>query len=277
MRIGAHVSAAGGVQNAPANAAALGCETFQFFTRSPQGGKAPKITSEIREAFLEAARTNNFESWVVHAPYYINFASERELIRAASTRIIREELERASQLEAKFMMFHPGSAREVGLEQAMLYCIFGIENALKGYTGSTVPLIEISAGAGEVIGDTFEELDELLKGIEDSRLGICLDTAHMFASGYDMRKPEVLNKTLDELDEKLGLKKVRMIHCNDSKIGLGGKRDMHEHIGKGKIGSLGFKSLVTNPRLKQLDLYCETKPDGVKKDVALLKKMRDKG
>ncbi|MFA4954966.1 MAG: deoxyribonuclease IV [Patescibacteria group bacterium] len=275
MLIGAHVSIAGGLDKAPENAAALGCEVFQMFTRSPRGGTAPKITPDIAATFLAEAAKYGLSEWVVHAPYYLNFASGRESIRSASTRVVREELERATAIRAKYMMFHPGSARDVGGEQALIFCINGIKSALKGYTGTTIPLIEISAGAGEIIGDTFDELRELLDGISDPRLGICLDTAHMFASGYDLRNAKSLTDTLDKLESEVGLEKIKMVHCNDSKIALGGKRDMHEHIGKGKIGIAGFRAMLAEPRLKHLNFYCETKPEGVEADVARLKKMRD--
>lgn len=276
MLIGAHVSIAGGIDKAPENAAKIGCEVFQIFTRSPRGGKAPKIAPELAKEFLAEATKHGQSEWIVHAPYYINFASANELTRAASTRIVREELERADAIRARYMMFHPGSAHEVGYEQAMIYCVYGIKYALQGYAGKTEPLIEISAGAGGVIGHTFEEVRELLDGIGDKRLGVCLDTAHMFASGYDLRDAKSLKATLEKLDKTLGLKNVKAIHCNDSKVGLGEGRDRHEHIGKGKIGAKGFAAILSEPRLKHLNLYCETKPAGQKQDVALLKKFRAK-
>lgn len=275
MKFGAHVSISGGVQNAPLNAAKIGCETFQMFTRSPQGGPAPVLTDATLEAFAENCRANKLENWVVHAPYYINFASAEERIRKSSARVIREDLERASNLKASFLMFHPGSARGVEFKQAMAWCIEGIKIVLDGYSGSTRLLVEISAGAGEVIGDAFEEIAELMDGIGHPELGVCFDTAHAFASGYDLRDTEAVEKTFKAFDNIIGIKRLKAIHCNDSKIELGGHKDRHEHLGQGLIGLDGFRALVGSGVLGDTNLYLETEPDGVEKDLEVLKKLRD--
>ncbi len=274
MKFGAHVSIAGGVQNAPLNAAKIGCEVFQMFSRSPQGGPAPKLTTEIVNAFRDACRANRLTEWVIHSPYYINFASGEERIRESTVRIIREELVRGSILGAAYVMFHPGSARDVGEHAAMKHCIDGIARVLDGYDGSTKLLIEMSAGAGMVIGDTFEELAELLDGVDDPELGICFDTAHAFASGYDLRDAAAVKKTFNDFDRIVGLKRLKMSHCNDSKVELGAKRDRHEHLGKGFIGLDGFKAIVASKKLAHVNLFCETEPDGVAEDLKKLKKMR---
>ncbi len=276
MKFGAHVSIAGGIQNAPENAAAIGAEVFQMFTRSPQGGPAPKLTPEIVEAFLAGCETHKLTDWVIHSPYYINFASGLERTRKNSIRIIREELERGSLINANYVMFHPGSAKDVGEVEAMKHCIQGIKKVLDEYDGSTKLLIEMSAGAGMVIGDTFEELAELLDGIDHPELGICFDTAHAFASGYDLRDAKAVNKTFSAFDTLVGLKRLKMSHCNDSKIELGGHKDRHEHLGKGFIGLDGFKAIVAYKKFNaDLNLYCETEPDGVAEDIKKLKKFRD--
>ena len=275
MKFGAHVSIAGGIQNAPGNAAAIGCEVFQMFTRSPQGGPAPKLTPEIVDAFLAGCETHKLSDWVIHSPYYINFASGLERTRASSIRIIREELERGSLINANYVMFHPGSAKDVGQVEAMKHCVQGVKKVLDGYKGSTKLLIEMSAGAGMVIGDTFEELAELLEGIGHPDLGICFDTAHAFASGYDLRTAKTVSATFGAFDKIIGLKRLKMSHCNDSKIELGGHKDRHEHLGKGFIGLEGFKAIVAYKKFaKDFNLYCETEPEGVKKDIATLKRFR---
>lgn len=277
MKFGAHVSIAGGVQNAPLNAAKIGCETFQMFTRSPQGGPAPKLTDDVLNAFRKNCVDGGLSEWVVHAPYYINFASMEERIRSSSARIIREDLERASELKAIFLMFHPGSAKGAGFKTAMQWCVDGIKNVLDGYGGSTKLLIEISAGAGEIIGDTFEEIAELLAGVDHPDLGVCFDTAHAFASGYDLRDNKAVKKTFDSFDEIIGLDKLKAMHCNDSKVELGARRDRHEHLGEGFIGIAGFKSIVKEKRLKDINLYLETEPAGVQQDLEILKGLRDNG
>jgi len=274
MKFGAHVSIAGGVQNAPLNAAAIGCEIFQMFSRSPQGGPAPKLTDEILAAFKENCETHRLSDWVIHSPYYINFASGEERTRKNTVRIIREELERGTLLGAKYVMFHPGSAKDVGEKQAMQFCIDGIKKVLDGYAGTTELLIEISAGAGMVMGDQFEEVAEMIDGVGHPDLGVCFDTAHAFASGYDLRDEKAVEKTFKTFDKTVGLKKLKMSHCNDSKVDLGERRDRHEHLGEGFIGLKGFKAMLASPKLAHINFYLETEPDGVKKDLETLKKIR---
>ena len=277
MYFGAHVSVAGGLQNGPVNAGELGCEVFQFFSRSPQGGPAPKLTPEIVEAFHTNCKAHDIKEWVIHAPYYINFANAEDRIRKNSIRIVREELERGSVLGAKYVMFHPGSAKEVGEEKGQQYVIDGIKEIYEKYEGTTELLIEISAGAGAVIGDRFEEVATLLGGVDHPKLGICFETAHAFASGYDLRTEETVNQTFSEFDKIIGLSKLKMSHCNDSKVELGARKDRHEHLGKGFIGLDGFKAIVNHPKLAHMNLYLETEPDEFRKeDLALLKDMRAK-
>lgn len=275
MLFGAHVSIAGGVDNAPLNAAKIGCEVFQMFSRSPQGGPPPKLTPEMVESFFKNCEENKLQDWVIHTPYYINFASAEERTRKNSARIVREELERGSLLKAKYVMFHPGSAKDVGEKQALKYVIEGMKKVYDGYKGSTELLIEISAGVGMVIGDTFEEIATLVDGVDHPKLGVCFDTQHAFASGYDLRTKEAVNETFQQFDKIIGLKKLKMSHCNDSKIELGGKRDRHEHLGEGHIGLKGFDAIVHHPKLAHMNLYLETEPDGVMEDMKKLKKMRN--
>lgn len=274
MKFGAHVSIAGGVQNAPLNAAKIGCEVFQMFSRSPQGGAAPALLPAVVDAFRENCALHGFTRWVIHAPYYINFASGEERTRKSSARIVREELERGSLLEASHVMFHPGSARETGYARAMAFCIEGIRRLLDGYEGTTKLLIEISAGTGEIIGDTFEEVAELLEGVGHPDVGVCFDTAHAFASGYDLRTREAVEETYRTFDRVIGLDRLKMSHCNDSKVDLGGRKDRHEHLGNGFIGLDGFQAIVSNPKLRHLDLFLETEPDGVVRDLETLKRLR---
>ncbi len=284
MFIGAHVSAAGGVQNAPANAHQFGCECFQFFSRSPQGGAAPKLTPEIVSAFLDDCKKFNQREWVIHAPYYINFASDKEFLRKRSAAIIREELERGSLLKAAYVMFHPGSAAVLGRPAGLKITVEGCRRVLNNYDGHTELLLEISAGAGAVIGDTFEEVAEILHGVDadkslKQKMNVCFDTQHAFGSGYDLRDAEAVHKTFSKFDKTIGLARLKMSHCNDSKIELGGHKDRHEHIGDGKIGRAGFRALVAeitaHPKLKHLNLYCETEYDKVVDDIKIMKKLRD--
>lgn len=280
MKIGAHVSIAGGVNKAPDNAAAIGAEIFQMFTRSPQGGPAPKLTDEIVASFFAGCEKHKLAEWVVHAPYYINLASEKEFLQKSSVRVLREELERDSLLKAKYLMFHPGSAKAVGAAEGMKLVIENCRRILDGYDGHTGLLVEISAGAGEVMGDTFEEIAEMIHAIDDdkslkSKMNVCFDTQHAFGSGYDLRDEEAVHETFGLFDKLIGLDRLKMSHCNDSKIELGGKKDRHEHIGEGFIGSKGFAAILAHPKLQNMNLYCETEHDKVAEDIVKLKKMRD--
>lgn len=279
MLIGAHVSIAGGVVKAPKNAHEFGAECFQMFTRSPQGGPAPKLTPEIVAEFLAECKKYSLAEWVVHAPYYINLASEKDALRKSSVRILREELERDSLLGAKYMMFHPGSAKNVGAAAGLKFTIENCRRILDGYDGHTELLLEISAGAGEIIGDTFEEIAEILHGVDSDKslaqkINVCFDTQHAFGSGYDLRSEEAVQATFTKFDKLIGLKRLKMSHCNDSKIELGGHKDRHEHIDKGHIGAAGFKAILAHPKLQHMNLYCETEWDFIADDIKKLKKMR---
>lgn len=274
MLFGAHVSTAGGISHAPLNAAKLGCEVFQCFSRSPQGGPAPIWSETELEAFFTNCKANHLKQWVIHAPYYINFASELGRTRGNSIRIIRDELERGTMLQASYVMFHPGSSKTVGREQGLTHVVDGIKKILDDYEGTTKLLVEISAGAGQVIGDTFEEIAEILDRVDHPELGVCFDTAHAFASGYDLRDAAHVKKTFENFDKTIGIKRLKMSHCNDSKVNLGERKDRHEHLGKGYIGLTGFEALIHSPFLQHINWYLETEPDGVLEDLELLKRIR---
>ncbi len=281
MRFGAHVSAAGGLWKAGANGKKLGCEVIQIFSRSPQGGKAKPITSEVVEKFRAEMKKNSIKDVYIHAPYYINLASTSNRIRHGSVNVLREELERGSLLGCRGMMFHPGSAKDVGQKKGIEMIVKGLNKIMDGYKGSCQLLIEISAGAGEIMGDTFEEIAAFLSGAERGKdIGVCFDTQHAFASGYDLRTKADVNATFKLFDKLIGLKRMPVSHCNDSKVDINGRSDRHEHLGKGFIGKEAFQLIVNHPKLKHIDLILETPfgkgpRDPRKADMKLLKKFRD--
>jgi deoxyribonuclease-4 len=275
-KIGAHVSIAGGIQNAPARASIEGCETFQCFTRSPQGGPAPALTDEVVSAFKSEMAKAAIDHFVVHAPYYINLASLESRIRHSSIRVLREELERGSLLGARYVMAHPGSYRDQTLEQAVERVTDALARILDGYTGSCQFLVEISAGAGNVLGDAFQEVADMIgsaKGLPGFG-GVCFDTCHAFASGYDFRTPQNAKDMLIDFDRVVGLEWLKMTHVNDSKTDLGGKRDRHEHIDRGYIGRKGLASLLTTVPFSDIDWILETENEGRLEDIAVLKGIR---
>lgn len=275
MKFGAHVSIAGGIDKAPERALALGCECFQIFTRSPRGGKPPALGKDLVDSFLNSCSSSGLTDYYIHTPYYINLASEKKELRRSSVAIIREELERGSLIGAKYVMTHLGSSKGAVRAEAVDMVIDGIVEILKGSGSlSTELLLENTAGQGETIGDTFDELAGILDEVGNPRLGICLDTAHLIASGYDIRTKTSLENTLDALFSVISPDRVKLLHGNDSKVGLGEKKDRHEHIGKGEIGKEGFKAVLGSPALKKLDMIVEIPPEEVSPDIELLKHMR---
>lgn len=275
MKFGCHVSIAGGIDKAPERAHALGCECFQIFTRSPRGGKAPALHKELIGSFLESCSAYGLPDYYIHTPYYINLASEKPELRRSSVAIIREELERGTLIGARYVMTHLGSSKGIDRAEAVGRVVEGVAEILKDSDGlSTRLLLENTAGQGETIGDSFGELARILNEVGSPGLGVCLDTAHLLASGYDIRTPSALNKTLDEFSSLIDPGRIKLLHGNDSKIPLGEKKDRHEHIGKGKIGAAGFKAIVNHPALKDLDMIVEIPPEEVQVDIELLKKMR---
>lgn len=277
MQFGTHVSIAGGVFNAPINAVTPGCETFQMFTRSPRGGAAQKLTPEIVKQFKKNCAQYKFKNYYVHAPYYVNLASKNPKIYTDSIKIIREELERSSVLDVKALMIHTGSAKDQDRNLALKKATAGIVKILTTYKGTTQFLIEIAAGSGNVIGDTFEEVAALIKKAQPqvkSKIGVCFDTAHAFASGYDLRTKKNVNDVLKKFDTIIGLNKLVLIHGNDSKVDFNSHVDRHWHIGQGKIGLEGFRAIINHPKLKKLDMILETPEEEMdKKNLAVVRKL----
>lgn len=271
MKIGCHVSIAGGIENAPQRAAGLGCESFQIFSRSPRGGSAPKISADTARMFNDGMKNFNQENVYIHTPYYINFASMDVSIRKASARICREELERGSLIGAKYIMTHLGSAGDIKREEALSLVVKGVKEVIREYKGTTQFLMEISAGAGNIMGDTFNELGYIIDRVNN--VGICIDTCHMFATGYDIRDNKSFAEVMGKIKKYVGKGAIKLIHANDSKFDLGARKDRHEHIGDGKIGKEGFINMVNE--FKNLDMILETEHDKVEKDIDILKKMRD--
>jgi len=275
MNIGAHVSIQGGLVKAPHNALRAGCECFQIFTRSPRGGPAKPITTEIAEEFRSACDETGQRAWYVHTPYYINLASTDGRIAKMTVEIVREELERGSTIGATAVMTHMGAAKGDDVQSSLGRVIDCLRRVLKGYRGATQLLVEIAAGSGSIVGRRFEELAAVVERAK-GRCGVCLDTQHMFASGYDIRTEETVGRTLDEFDAVVGCEHLKLIHSNDSKVPLGSRKDRHQHIGRGEIGVKGFEALLREPRLADIDFVMETRIDSVAEDIRILKSLRNK-
>ncbi|HAT74221.1 MAG: putative endonuclease 4 [Candidatus Moranbacteria bacterium GW2011_GWF2_36_839] len=279
MNIGCHISIAGGIFEAPKRAYDLGCECFQIFSRSPQGGKAPELTPEIIEKFKAELKKYSLKNFYIHTPYYINFASENNRIRYGSVSVVRDELERGNLLGAKYVMTHLGTAKDLGQKEAIAKTIEMLQKTLENYDGETKLILENSAGAGEIIGDDLAELSKIIRGVNSKSIaGICLDTQHSFASGYDWRKFNVRAihelPLLKKIDQEIGLENIKLFHANDSLTDCNSRKDRHAHIGEGLIGNDAFKNIVAFAKKNEIDMILETEHEKVTDDIKLLKSFR---
>ncbi len=276
MRFGVHISIASGIENAPQRAKNVGAETFQIFSRPPRGGK-PKITNNQAKFFRAQCKEYNFSSHYIHAPYYINLASKNNKIYFGSIGAIAEELEIADLLGTNFVITHIGSARDMTETEAISRVVKAVEKISQKISLEKL-LFELSAGQGAIIGNTFEELAKIIEETQKNQLkigGICLDTCHLLASGYEIRTKEGIKKTLDDFDKILGINLLKVIHLNDSVFDLGSHKDRHEHIGKGKIDIEGFKAILSEPRLKNFDFILETPKESDQDDIYNLTILKD--
>lgn len=276
MNFGAHVSIAGGIYNAPKRAKDFGCECFQMFTRSPRGGTPPELTGEIVDKFIINCQDAKIKNYYVHTPYFINLASYKQDLRENSINLVRNELERSDALNVRCVMTHIGSSKDMERSAAIKNVIDSLNKILEPYKGKTQLLLENTAGQGYTIGITFEEIAEILDKAESKDIGVCIDTAHMFASGYDLRMEKDIKKLESIIKNTVGFDKVSLIHGNDSKVDFNSQKDRHEHIGKGKIGESGFLSIIKNKNFSKFDMIVETPPEGVKEDIQTLKDLREK-
>lgn len=278
MNIGAHIPISKGLENAPKIASELGCEAMQIFTHSPQGGPIAEISDEIAQNFKSAVKKYGIKNVYIHAPYYINLASKDNRVYHGSISAICKNLERASLLGAKYVMTHLGSSGDMAEKEMLGRLGESFAKIFDGYNGSAKLLIENSAGAGKIIGSDFEQIGKILKTFPTSHVGkglagICLDTQHSFASGYDWTND--FNGALEELEKHIRIDKVKIIHTNDSLTDFNSHKDRHSHIGKGKIGLDGFKNIVAFAKKNNIDMICETEYPGVIKDIETLKNLRD--
>ncbi len=274
-KIGAHVSIAGGVANAPKNAHDLKCECFQLFTRSPRGGQRKEIDLE---KFFKDCQKYGFEigkDYIVHSPYYINLASADKTIYQNSIRILQDELKVASEIKCPYVITHLGSSKDQAKKVAQERVLASLVAIHKDYENSAMLTLEIAAGSGNVMGVDLDEFkfyfDELKKvGI---KVGFCFDTCHAFAGGYDLRTPEKVQTVFREIDQKIGSENFKCIHFNDSKTEFNSKKDRHEHIGKGLIGAEGMKAVAQEAQKLGIHIYLETNHDKIKEDLILTKNM----
>ncbi len=255
VRIGIHTSIAGSYLNALESARKLGCNALQIFSASPrmwQGG--PSRIPESDAAAFRARRTElALGPLVIHANYLINLAAQQPMLRTRSIQAFHDEIVRGVQLGADFIVVHPGSRGEGKPQHAIATIVESVKQAAKRVPlGHLRILIENTAGMGSAVGSSLEEVADLVAGLAEVNVGACLDTAHLFAAGYDISSEKGLGQTIEHIEKTIGLDNVPVFHLNDSKIALGGRVDRHEHIGEGKIGAAAFARILKHPRLASL-------------------------
>jgi deoxyribonuclease-4 len=255
VRIGIHTSIVGSYLNALEAARKLGCTALQIFSASPrmwQSGSA-RIAVVDAQAFRARREELRLGPLVIHANYLINLASAQRMLQTRSIQAFHDEVVRAMVLGADFLVVHPGARGEATSAQAVSTIIESIkQSAKRSQLGGLQILVENTAGMGTAVGSRLEEIAEILQGLSSLPVGACLDTAHLFAAGYDIKTDAGLASTLGQVDNTIGLDRVPVLHVNDSKIPLGGRVDRHEHIGKGKIGAEAFQKILRHPRLGAL-------------------------
>lgn len=271
LYIGCHLSASKGFLAMGKQAVKLGANTFQFFTRNPRGGAAKAIDEKDIEAYLEFAEKNGIGTIVAHAPYTLNACAATPEIRKFARETMADDLRRMEYVPGNVYNFHPGSHVKQGVETGIEY-IAEMLNEILTKDMTTTVLLETMAGKGSEIGRTFEELKMIMDKVELSeKLGVCLDTCHIFDGGYDIVND--LDGVIKNFDEVIGLERLKAIHLNDSKNIMGSHKDRHEKIGEGNIGSEALIKVINHPAFANIPINLETpnELDGYAKEIEFLK------
>src|ERR1051326_481893 len=276
--LGAHMSIGGGIHRAIERGRSIDCTAMQIFVKNNMQWFARPLSREEIRAFLDHAQRKELHAAFAHANYLINLAATNPQFHANSMRALSEELIRADQLELPFLVMHPGAhlgaGEEAGLEKivASLDAIWAVIPKVK-----TKIALETTAGQGSCLGDKFEHLAWIIENVrEPERLCVCLDTAHIFAAGYDIGSESGTKKTFHEFDRVIGLDRLAAIHVNDSKTPRGSRVDRHQHIGQGQVGLAAFRVVMRDPRLQKIPKVLETpKGKDLREDVTNLRKLRN--
>ena len=271
LRIGCHLSSSKGYLAMGKEAEKIDGGTFQIFTRNPRGGKAKEIDPEDVKAFLDFAGQKDIAPILAHAPYTLNGCSADEGIRAFAVNTMADDLKRMEFTPGNLYNFHPGSHVKQGVEAGIAYISDMLNQILRPEQTTTV-LLETMAGKGSEVGRNFAELREILDRVHlNEKMGVCLDTCHVWDAGYDIA--EHLDQVLDEFDRTIGLSRLKAIHLNDSQNPLGAHKDRHARIGEGCIGLEALVRVINHPALRTLPFYLETPNDldGYAREIALLK------
>ena len=265
MRFGGHVSTSGGIDSAIERARAIGAESIQVFTQSPRMWRPTAHAPERLAAFRAGLAEHGLGPAVCHALYFINLASQDDDIYGKSVAALSTTCEVATAIGAEGVVFHVGSHKGAGLDATLPRIVAGIEAALAACGDGVSLLLENSAGAGDTIGRDLDELARVLAAVDDPRVGLCVDTCHIFVSGVDLRDAGVVDRLVEDIDGAFGLERLRCLHVNDSAAPLGSNRDRHAPLGEGEIGAaLGL--VLSHPRLQGLPAILETPGPGKQGD-----------
>ena len=270
MLIGNHLSASKGYAAMGKAALALDANTFAFFTRNPRGGKAKEIDEKDVEKFLNFAKEHEFGKIVAHAPYTMNLCAAKEDVRSFSKEMLLDDLKRMEYTPYNYYNFHPGSHVGQGAEKGIALIAEALNEALKPEQTTTV-LLETMAGKGTEVGRTFEELREILDRVElNDKMGVCLDTCHVWDGGYDIVND--LDDVLNEFDRVIGLDRLKAVHFNDSMNDCGSHKDRHAKIGEGKIGAEAMRRVALHPLLEGRPFILETpNDDGYRREIQMVR------
>ncbi|MBN2261248.1 MAG: deoxyribonuclease IV [Clostridiales bacterium] len=275
MIIGPHISIAKSYTDAVKNAISIKANTFQFFTRNPRGGKAKELDLKDIETASKLMKENNFGPLLAHAPYTMNLASENVNVATFAKIAFADDLDRLEKLPCSLYNFHPGSHVGLGVDEGIKRIIDAINEVLTGKETTTI-LLETMSGKGSEIGRTFEELEQIIEGINfNEKIGVCLDTCHVYSAGYDIVNN--LDEVVNEFDRIIGLDRLKAIHLNDSKTPFNSNKDRHEKIGDGTIGLETIVKIINHPKLSHLPFFLETpnENDGYKKEIEILKEKKN--
>lgn len=271
--IGAHLSINKGFENIGLEALSIDANTFQFFPRSPRGGNAKELDPEDVSKLDDLMNNSDLNVILAHAPYIINLASKSETTRNNAYEIFEDDLKRLDMLPNNLYNFHPGSHVGQGVEKGIELISDSLNSLIREDMKTTV-LLETMAGKGTEIGRKFEELESIIEKVElDEKIGVCLDTCHVFDAGYDIK--DDLDGVIDEFDSVIGLDRLMAIHLNDSKFGLNSHKDRHEKIGLGELGLDAIVDIINHKELRNLPFFLETPNDvdGYQKEIELLRGM----
>jgi deoxyribonuclease-4 len=259
MRFGFHISIAGGFSKVMERARRRGCETIQLFSRNPRGWAYKPLDQQEVDRFRKELSRTSISPLFVHLPYLPNLASEDPDLYGKSLGALQADLIRASNLGAPYLIIHVGHRVRLSEDEAIRRIAGGINEAFQKVRNSVMLLLENTAGQGTEVGHRFAQLRKIIRVVDErERMGVCVDTAHAFAAGYDLATLKGLDKTLAEFQEEIGLEKLHLVHLNDTRSPLGGHVDRHWHIGEGNIGLDGFKNIVNHPLLTHLPGIMET-------------------